>query len=57
MKSCGDNDAPPINPPSTSSFSKMSLAELGFTLPPYIIDILSEIFLPYLSHNKFLICL
>ena len=57
MKSCGDNDAPPINPPSTSCFSKISLAEFGFTLPPYIIDVLSEILFPYLLLNRFLIYL
>ena len=34
-KSSDFKEAPPINPPSTSGFEKMSEALSGLTLPPY----------------------
>ena len=46
-KSVAFNAAPPISPPSTSGFEKISLALSAFTLPPYKMETLSEIVFPY----------
>jgi len=46
VKSDAFKEAPPINPPSTSSLEKISLAFVGFTLPPYKIETFSATDVP-----------
>ena len=43
------NDAPPINPPSTSGLENNSFALPALQLPPYKIEVLSATSLPYFS--------
>jgi len=42
-------EAPPTSPPSTSGWPNISFAFAAFTLPPYNMEILSAISVPYLD--------